>query len=1119
MTMLTSAGLATAAPASTSTTAPPAKVDPTAERSVTGSAKPFAGKAKPGDAAAASASSATAGAADDKRNPKLSPEMRQAMAAKMSVRVDRDLVQVKSLRGEAVDLLQTFVNESPKDTPDLPEALIRLGELRWEMEREAFVQRFQAWERRPVDQRGPAPEPQFGPSRELFQRVLADYPSFPEYDLALYVDGFLANEQGKEEEALARFSRIIAEFPRSRFLADAHMAKAEALFEGKYDYAGALVEYNTVLTFKTSADLYGIALFKSAWCLWRLGQSDEAAKRFVKVFEVTDDKAAPGTRGPGDVAKKRELDELANEALKYLVEVFTEDEKNSASDVYAFLTKIGGDRFAARVVRALAQQFYDQSHYERGIEAYELLLKLEPTSPRAGEVILSIADGYDEIEDYKRLETTYKTAVTQYLPGQAWSRTQADPAVVQAARTTIEDHLRQSAMRLHARAQKDKTSLAEYQAAAGLYKVYLGAFAKEPHAYEMHYNLGEIELHHTGDMGDAATNYLAAARLIPDEQARTEPLKSLRHDALYDALAALERQRTIELEGRPKNAPATAAGQAESDTDKKFAEALDLYAELYPNDPALPELLFRQGRLYYDHGVYDPAVQIWGNLVERFPRSQYAAAAGELILDSFNRAKDYGNIETWARRLKTAPAFSSPTEQAKLSTLIVQAVFKRGESESAKGDHAAAAASYLRAAKEFPGDARAAQACVNAELEAQKAGDVVTLRAASSLALTGAYRDRPEAPLAAWTAAGTFQAMGLLGDAAELDEALVTNADRSHPAFARFEHRKDAAYNAVVLRQATGESDRAVADGNAYLRDAGGSADADEVVFLMGRAEENAGHPEQAATLYRKYLAHAKNVDHRVEGYLLLAQAQLKIGAEHDAEASLKDAVALGKRSKGQLGPDGKAAAAHARYLEGERVMARFDKVQIAGDVKQLARRLKDKAALLKEAASIFLDVVPMGSAEWSTASLYQTGHAYESFAKSLRDSPPPDNLSAADKEAFSQQIEEFVVPIEERALDAYESGWKKAIDLGIYNQWTAKMREALGRLNAELYPPLKEVGFEVRSQGTSPLPALIEAPQRGVTGKDEATKGGPTTAAALPATATPATTPAKATTKKGKGR
>ncbi len=40
-------------------------------------------------------------------------------------------------------------------------------------------------------------------------------------------------------------------------------------------------------------------------------------------------------------------------------------------------------------------------------------------------------------------------------------------------------------------------------------------------------------------------------------------------------------------------------------------------------------------------------------------------------------------------------------------------------------------------------------------------------------------------------------------------------------------------------------------------------------------------------------------------------------------------------------------------------------------------------------------------------------------------------------------------------------------------------MREALGRLNSELYPPLKEIGFELRSKGPAPLPALIEGTRR----------------------------------------
>jgi hypothetical protein len=47
-------------------------------------------------------------------------------------------------------------------------------------------------------------------------------------------------------------------------------------------------------------------------------------------------------------------------------------------------------------------------------------------------------------------------------------------------------------------------------------------------------------------------------------------------------------------------------------------------------------------------------------------------------------------------------------------------------------------------------------------------------------------------------------------------------------------------------------------------------------------------------------------------------------------------------------------------------------------------------------------------------------------------------------------------------------------------------MREALGRLNSELYPPLKEQGFEIRSQGPQPLPPLIDATRRGSGGRSE---------------------------------
>src|SRR5262249_50731511 len=150
----------------------------------------------------------------------------------------------------------------------------------------------------------------------------------------------------------------------------------------------------------------------------------------------------------------------------------------------------------------------------------------------------------------------------------------------------------------------------------------------------------------------------------------------------------------------------------------------------------------------------------------------------------------------------------------------------------------------------------------------------------------------------------------------------------------------------------------------------------------------------------RRYLGRSKNQDHRAQGFVLLAQALINNKEEKPADDALRTAVDIGKHRKTELGPDGKYAAAHARYMEGERVLAKFDAIQISGDVKQLSARLKQKAELLKQASNVFLDVVSLQVAEWTTAALYQIGHTYETFAKSLRESPAPSGLSDADKEA-----------------------------------------------------------------------------------------------------------------------
>ena len=503
---------------------------------------------------------------------------------------------------------------------------------------------------------------------------------------------------------------------------------------------------------------------------------------------------------------------------------------------------------------------------------------------------------------------------------------------------------------------------------------------------------------------------------------------------------------------------------------------MELYVRTYPTDKQIPELLFRQGKLYYDYQVFDPAVRQWGLLLEKFPDSQFAVGAGELILDSFNKSKDYQNIETWARRLKKAPAFQTPEQQARLDGLIVGSMFKQGEQLAETGDHQKAAAAYLRAAQEFPKEARSAQAAVNAEVEARRAADLESLGAAAAL-LVKYHKERPEAAQGIWIAASTYQEVGLYSEAANYHAIIADN-------FPKIEHHKDAAFNAVLLRTTVGEHDKAIASGETFRRLYPKDDLADEVMFLMGKAHEKAGKNKEAEALYDKYSRNARTVDSQIEALVRLATVQK--GDERAMAGALDRASKLASANKSRLGDRGKYYGAKARYMQGEAILRQYEAVAIEGDVKQLKTRLKKKSELLKKAAESFLGTAEMGVAEWTTASLYQIGFTYESFSKALLNSPAPSNLKPEEKDLYAQSIDEFVVPIEERALEAYESGWQKALELGIFNQWTAKMREALGRLNTELYPPLKEQGFELRSRGPAPPPPLIPGPRRATTGHSQ---------------------------------
>ncbi len=985
--------------------------------------------------------------------------------------------EVADRRRVAIGLAEKYLAENTPG-PETPEVMFQLAELRWEQSKADFLEQMAAYngavehcgklkeaaEKAQADadaanaaEGGPTreghadegtkkskgkkaaapvdaehtercripqqPELDLTSSQTIYKKLIANYPSFRKIDTVVYLYGFSLRTQGKQEEALVQFRRILSDYPQSRFRPDAWMAVAEARFYNEGDYKKALDGYEEVLKFPDSP-LYDLALFKTAWCWWKLGDSDKAARRFKEVLDLGAGQQVKAHQVTAEGRKR--LDELKGEALEYLVQVFTEDEKKGPKDAFDFLASIGGAIYSRKVIAKLAETFYVQARYSRAIESERFLINLDPADSECPDRQKRISDAYREMDDNKQAVIELRKLADDYSPDSTWAKAQQDPGVIDHAHTLAATALIGLAKNLHADAQhvelvQHHIDLDRYGRAAEAYGFYLSKFEKDKDAAEVSYLMGDIYYFKLKDYDKAGEAYLRVGQ--------SKPVGKLHHEALLNAISAYEKERKAAPNG--KILP----------SDKKMGEAIDLYATLYPNDPDIAQILIKNGELFFERGEYDEAVKRFGLIVERYPKNSAAGVAGDKILEALNKSKDYSNIESWARRLLKVPAFQSAADQERLGKLVIDSGMKAGE-EKAESDPLEAAAIYLRVAHEFPRSARATQALTDAAVTFARGG-----KPEESVKVYGQlvdqYPQSSEAPAAAWSAGRLYEQAALWDQAATFYERLANN-------YSKDTHAADALFNAGLLREHLGQHPKAIAAYGEYARRYPKRDDVKEVAFRVGVVLDESGQRESAAKAFLEFAQKYPGGAKAIEALSRAGAALVEAGQDHRAAEPLAKAVTLYKKENVR---DAAHSAAHARYLEGEALFHEFERAKLATDPKRLPKTLEEKSAWMDKAKSSYLDVVGFGDPEWATAGLYRIGDAYERFAKALRDTPVPAGLNAEEQQVYRDELEKYVVVVEDKALDAYKGGYKKALELGVYNEFTQKLRQALGRLDDQEYP------------------------------------------------------------------
>lgn len=987
------------------------------------------------------------------------------LAPEVQALIARKRQEAVLARREGIKLLEDYLRTA-EPGPETAEALFKLAELTWEDAQSEYLDRMDRYQAaveqcrheraRCAEMPRKAPRLDLNKAQSTYARLVKEYPQFRKLDTVLYLYAFSLRDQGKLDEAVVYFQRLLREYPRSRFRADAWMAVGEWNFYERQSYRAALDAYERVAQHPRSP-LYGLAVFKSAWCYWKLGQTDRAALRFKDVLDMA-------AQAKGSAEERKRAAELQDQALDYLVELFTEDDSKTADDAFKFLAQIGGKAYSQRVLVRFADTVFDQARYERAAEAYQLLLTLEPQAREAPARQQRVVESYQAIGNVTRAAAEMRKLASDYGPKSAWAKANAaHPEAVAEARALAEPFIRTQAKTLHAAAQKNEreskvVDRERYAQAAEAYGFYLEQFPDAPDAVELRYLRADIFFFKLKDARAAGQEYLAVGK--------SKPVGKYHKDALLQAMSAFESLRPP--------APTGAAAKkkrAVTDDDRRFAEAADLYAQLLPNDRDIIKVIYKNGQFFYDYGDYDEAIKRFGLILERYPDSDVAPAAGDRLLECLAEAKDYANIETWARRLKKTRAFAGREAQARLDGLIVQSLLKRGDTLADKSDYAGAAAAYANVAREYPAHAAAAKALANAGAAYEKAGTPKSaVEAYESLA--DKYPRASEAPEGLLTAAKIEESIGAYAQAARLYEQLA----QSYP---QDERAPVALRNAGLLRQTLGQYDKAAAHYASYEQRYRGRPEATEVELARGlllaeRSRTSKTDTKAAAQALGDFARQHPNDPRAVEARVREAEAYMQQNADAQAKQALEQALAAAKAHRKD--PATQVFAAEARTLQGDLLAREAERIKIAGRPRQLAKALEEKAAKLDDAKKVYLDVLSYRVPEWATAALYRIGQGYQSFAKAMRSAKVPRELSPDEQQIYRDELEKSVVIIEDKALDAFKSGYSKALEIGVYNQHTRLLRQALAELDRANYPPEAEarLGAQV-AERRAPLEALEE--------------------------------------------
>lgn len=865
---------------------------------------------------------------------------------------------------------------------------------------------------------------------QLYEWFLRDFPKDPKVDQALFFLGFNYFELNNPKKGQEYYLRLTKEYPKSLYVSESNFALGEYHFEAER-WKEALQHYNLVAAQKNSR-LYTFALYKLAWCNYKLNNSRQGLRYLEQVILEGRRSKGQKDKSTGGVSRIR----LATEAVKDLIVFFAEAGDHNQARPY--FEKIIGPRGANANLAKLAYFYSDTGNREAARVIFRDLIDQDPNSVRAYDYQYAIVKMHGSTGPNEGFKKELYHWIESYGPGSSWQKVNAkDKEALKKADELMETLLRNHVLQQHQVAQNSRTKTSQKLAREG-YELYFNTFKGALKIEEMHFFYGEL-LFDIAEYERAAHHYNWVVENAPKSQYYDK--------ALLNALLAYEKR--LPSEDKIKKIVGDSTEPIEFDgAIKSFEVAAHSFLERAPNSENAIATKYRLGALYYLFNQFDKAIPILSEIVKKHSGTPYAKFSANHLLDIYNLRKDYAGLQRAANDILAIPALARSDVGAQIKDIKLRTDFKLAKDLEDKKDYAASAKAYEDFAMKNKASELATASLFNAGVNYERVGNMT--KAIAMYTLVAGNRAKGGQALALKSNKFLpilYEKTGQYARAAQLFEAYA----RANPGDSLSEEYH---YNAAVIFDGMNAYASAIKNYEAYYKKSR-SRDRFEVLFLIAKMYERQGQKSKAISQYDSYLkSGTANVAGVIEAHFLIARLHESLGRSKVTDEWYQKTVAVQKKLAARDGGTvGASFAAEAKFKLVYKTFNELTSIKIPKNPKQQGPAVQKKLALTNKLKDQLKDVIAYDDAHQVVAALSTQGRALQHMYTSILATPPPDGLKPNELKQYQEGVLSIANPFKDQAIETYKTAVEKGHELQGYNDHLVVAMKNLSALTGKADP------------------------------------------------------------------